>query len=85
MPHTDAARELDARFKAENDDYSDILLKALADRLAELAAVLELARRAVAQQLQQREIFSSPPITTSLRSGSPGDSPSRLMSSSTRL
>ena len=27
---------------------------------AELAAVLELARRAVAQQLQQREIFSSP-------------------------
>ena len=27
---------------------------------AELAAVLELARRAVAQQLQQREVFSSP-------------------------
>jgi 5-methyltetrahydrofolate--homocysteine methyltransferase len=24
-----------ARFKADNDDYSDILLKALADRLAE--------------------------------------------------
>ena len=27
-----------ARFKAENDDYSDILLKALADRLAEAFA-----------------------------------------------
>ena len=27
-----------ARFKADNDDYSDILLKALADRLAEAFA-----------------------------------------------
>src|SRR5207249_2631272 len=35
---------LEARFKAENDDYSAILVKALADRLAEAFAELLHAR-----------------------------------------
>src|SRR5438552_10518804 len=41
------AEELAARFKAEHDDYNEILAKALADRLAEAFAELlhERARR----------------------------------------
>ena len=32
------------RFEAEHDDYSSILLKALADRLAEVEAIRHLSR-----------------------------------------
>ncbi|NKE67170.1 JAB domain-containing protein [Ramlibacter sp. RBP-2] len=45
---------------AELDDLKRVKGLGGSAKRAELAAVLELARRAVAQQLQQREIFSSP-------------------------
>jgi 5-methyltetrahydrofolate--homocysteine methyltransferase len=43
----EGAEELSARFKAQHDDYNDIMVKALADRLAEAFAELlhERARR----------------------------------------
>ena len=45
---------------AELDELKRVKGMGGSAKRAELAAVLELARRAVAQQLQQREIFSSP-------------------------
>lgn len=45
---------------AQLDDLKQVKGLGGSAKRAELAAVLELARRAVAQQLQQREIFSSP-------------------------
>ena len=45
---------------AQLDDLKRVKGMGGSAKRAELAAVLELARRAIAQQLQQREVFSSP-------------------------